>query len=510
MPAMYSWEMATRSPGRGGQAGGGGAAAGGGGATINIPSLDRATVQSYLDDAVEGDTFILPSGTSNWSSQLNVTLPANVTIRGAGSGSTRGGGDSTVIVDNYSANSPLIVFTVASTGTMRLERLTVKGGSGGLKDGGMIAIGGPGYIAWGNCHFDTQAYSPDQNNKVILVGGGVFGVIYECILDLDGTSAIYPYNGGQGSDAGDQTWTEATNFGGANFLFLEDSDVNGTPSSHDSRPFDGFTGARFVLRYCDLTACSGPEEHATGHSPDDRGTRAVEVYHNTFSKGVGQTEPNYMMTEVASGCALSWFNTVNTEAVKHIFLFNVTRKNNDTYGQTAPPNGWGYAGSDFSGSSSVWDGNTNSGTGYPCLDQPGRGAGQLLTGSHPNKLNDSTGTRAWPNQALEPIYIWGNVGSPSTEYSGSYYSNNTSTASGARVQADRDYYAQASGIQTSATSPFNGTTGTGWGTIANRPTTCTTGVGYWATDENKLYVATATNTWTLYYQPYTYPHPLRP
>ena len=65
---------------------------------------------------------------------------------------------------------------------------------------------------------------------------------------------------------------------------------------------------------------------------------------------------------------------------------------------------------------------------------------------------------------------------------------------------------------------FTGATGVGSGTLANRPTTCTTGVGYWATDQgswNKLgasglfYKCASTNTWTLVYTPLTYPHPLR-
>ena len=74
---------------------------------------------------------------------------------------------------------------------------------------------------------------------------------------------------------------------------------------------------------------------------------------------------------------------------------------------------------------------------------------------------------------------------------------------------------------------FDGSTGIGCGTLASRPATCTTGVAYWATNQScsnltgmvgknpgtaisgTLYKCTATNTWTPYYTPYTYPHPLR-
>jgi hypothetical protein len=65
---------------------------------------------------------------------------------------------------------------------------------------------------------------------------------------------------------------------------------------------------------------------------------------------------------------------------------------------------------------------------------------------------------------------------------------------------------------------FNGTSGVGSGTLATRPATCTTGVGYWATDQGSwntlgadglFYKCTSTNTWSQYYTPYIYPHPLR-
>jgi hypothetical protein len=59
---------------------------------------------------------------------------------------------------------------------------------------------------------------------------------------------------------------------------------------------------------------------------------------------------------------------------------------------------------------------------------------------------------------------------------------------------NRDWFeAESNNAQTSPTSPFNGTSGVGFGTLANRPTTCSAGltdapdagnggVGYFATD----------------------------
>lgn len=73
----------------------------------------------------------------------------------------------------------------------------------------------------------------------------------------------------------------------------------------------------------------------------------------------------------------------------------------------------------------------------------------------------------------------------------------------------------------------NSSPGEGCGTLGNRPSTCTTGQGYWATNQSctdltgmvgvnpttpisgTLYKCTSTNAWTVFYTPYRYPHPLR-
>lgn len=94
------------------------------------------------------------------------------------------------------------------------------------------------------------------------------------------------------------------------------------------------------------------------------------------------------------------------------------------------------------------------------------------------------------------------------------------------IRANVHFYDYGGMQQTSASSPFDGTAQTGnsvgVGTHVSpdyRPTTCTTGVAYWATDEGewdsthagadgRLYKCTSTDNWTAMYTPFAYPHPL--
>src|ERR1019366_4836093 len=84
------------------------------------------------------------------------------------------------------------------------------------------------------------------------------------------------------------------------------------------------------------------------------------------------------------------------------------------------------------------------------------------------------------SQALDPIYEWNDTSAVGLIH------GNMQPGTG-RLIANRDWYTDGSNGsphgQTSPTSPFNGTSGVGFGTLANRPATCTPGVGYFATDQ---------------------------
>lgn len=145
---------------------------------------------------------------------------------------------------------------------------------------------------------------------------------------------------------------------------------------------------------------------------------------------------------------------------------------------------------------------------YPCIDQIGRGAGLLiqdLVSGDEEPVLQSTGNPGSPAEASDPVYEWLN------SHNGTTSTTAIHVDTPVHIQNNRDYYEY--------TTSFNGTSGTGSGTLASRPSTCTVGVGYWATDQGnwnqsdsggqgQLFVCTTTNTWSLYYTPYTYPHPL--
>lgn len=260
---------------------------------------------------------------------------------------------------------------------------------------------------------------------------------------------------------------------------------------------DAWKGGGVVTRYNTVTGA-----RFLTHSYCHGGPANWESYGNTIQNATADV-PNYRnMHSQGSGEITIFDNVIYTSGSTTYFEIQHFRSDSSlatTEGSCNSVCNGSYGATGFEGA----DGNRTSWFGYPCWHQPGR---------------DGDGT-------LKPVYIWNNRNQSGTKVSmegggtGTCANNDTDLIN-CHFRPDRDYFeAVSANAQSSATSPFNGTTGMGFGTLANRPTTCSRGdtmaedgsaggVGYWATDIQTLYRCSATNTWTVDYRPYVYPHPL--
>lgn len=121
-------------------------------------------------------------------------------------------------------------------------------------------------------------------------------------------------------------------------------------------------------------------------------------------------------------------------------------------------------------------------------------------------------------QHINNTYVWSNIANGAV-INMEKSMDNCGAAGFYSITENVDFYNYAAN--------FDGSSGVGCGPLAQRPSSCTTGVAYWATDQScsdlsgmagtnpttpisgTLYKCTAPNEWTAYYKPYGYPHPLR-
>lgn len=327
--------------------------------------------------------------------------------------------------------------------------------------------------------------------------------------------------------SGGNTWATGLQ-GTANNIFFEDNVCNFTTyPGTGSGCIDAWLGDGIVFRFNTVT-----NSRMVNHSYCHGGPPNSEVYLNVISNAAFTGSPDYRNIHFqGSGEMIAWGNQVENGSGNAI---TIQHFRSDSTSATTEGDCNSVANGTVTGSGAdpahANDGNRSpigSYYGYPAWHQPGR---------------DGSAT-------LRPVYLFLNHTAAGVRVdfsieSGSYTdlgtcADNDANRVNCHIRRDRDlYYAPTLTFQTSPTSPFNGTSGVGMGTLANLPTTCTPtsealdtgqgGVGYWATDQgswNKspsnshgvnvngadgvLYRCSATNTWTIHYMPYTYPHPLQ-
>jgi hypothetical protein len=456
--------------------------------------------------------------------------------------------------------SPLIHGNFSPTQRPRITGLTFKIGSvnGQGFTSALYLEGTCPNVRIDHCSFDRLS------RYNLMLRGNLFGVMDHCsALNDSGNERFWITHETYGNRRfGDGSWTDGPKFGTDQAFYIEDCAFISANGKHGA--LDGAGGMRRVVRHCYFRGCVAGL-HGTETGGRQRGSRMVETYLNIFDlrgdiKGVGGTGFLHR-----AGTGLYWGNTFLTDrtftrgcqlqAKRQLNPFHVwggangknpldsnDTEGNGTYVAGHPPHlywsgkasrtaddiveqtgaGWrtnqwadfevtnNVTGknslilsntSDTLGLARAWSGlgpsHYSAGDSFviyrlarASLDQPGMGKGDLLTGNPP------TNTR-WPNQQLEPLYAWLN-----TNNGASYLKFFTLSVDEPipTIQENRDFY--------NWDTKFDGSEGVGAGPRSDRPSTCVQGVGYWATDEKTLYVATAPDTWATYYKPFVYPHPL--
>lgn len=431
-----------------------------------------ADLETLVEGAASqpGDTITLVAGT--YAVTSTITLSKSLTIQGEGNtGCPTSCNDATTIQPGSN-----VAFT-ATADTWRISGITLDGGTNGS---GIIWINAGGTaeaIDWriDHCHFkDVTGFGI----HVSAYGGAGqhYGRDHPGVIDSNRFShATFMFKTIQvyGHTVGDVgEWASPANLGGSNFVFIEDNIFDMTSFNDNGAVIDSDSSARMVIRFNDFTmsrlSAHGVEDADPSTVPW-RSTHATEWYKNTFA-GDGW----YRRIEPRGGTGVVWKNRVTgtiTGRPIHVYY---------TRGDITPfCTGVVACDGDY-----AYDGNTTGLSGYPCYQQPG------MTGS--NGITPA------------PIYVWGNTWGDITDQADlSSIGYNAGDCPYQHVQFGRDVILVPTANE---------------GT--SLPGTCTVADGYWKTNEgtwNKmpggeqgvLYKCTAPDTWTLFYTPYTYPHPLR-
>jgi hypothetical protein len=443
-------------------------------------------VQTAINSASDGATINFDAGAYNWTSgMIQFSNSKGVTLNGGG-GATVTAGSNTFLGMNGTLSGN-------NTKVYRVTGFTFSGGAGYG-----IWIFGPGTL--NNLRIDRNVFTGYTNGIAILLGelttlGKYFGVIDRNTFRGSSNFMALKVLG-----PGDPKHYTASPRGTASNLYIEDNTWDFTSASDlSSGCVDAWNSASVVFRNNTVKNCL-VTSHGIVHNG---GVVNFEFYSNSLQRTSGSgswTDGYRMFHHQGSGEVYAFNNTFSVQGTPSSDLMPVTHY------RSSPPGTAGYSSTlgMCDGTRSI-DGNFSGQMGYPCWMQPGRAA----AGTSP-----AYGT-------LAPMYAWNNVanGSLKRDLTVEDPWGDGAPSPMDHIKPNRDYYNAVSGsAQTSPTSPFNGTTGMGFGTRANRPTTCTTGgingeaglggVGYFATDENTLYRCAGNNTWVAHYKPFTYPHPL--
>lgn len=436
-------------------------------------TADRTSVASCVSSASRNDTINVNSGSATWATPI--TLTKGVTITGAGAGVTiitssggsqffAGAPDATSIANGDSIKITGFTFDGNNSSTIFLH---LQGENG--------VTGTKAYCCYVilNNTFKNQAAGGSTGVITAADGsedGQLRGVISGNTFDrTDVTIRVF-------SDDVLGEWSNTAfnqlAVGTSDNLFFENNTIKCSSSygGGDSGWSETGQGGRLVMRYntYNMANCGSTSEFNDMHgfqnfpSNPSTGTMISERYGNTYTNTT-----QYRCADVRGGIGMIFDNSFSGSAGCSL----------DIYGQS----GGAACPSDISPTPSNYN---------PLVH---------LFYFWNNPLNGTN--------VLATLTYVGSLGCTVTENNGASLGTLGASSQGGwwNYNASCTTSACSSGIGTDTTAPTG---------------TCTKGVGFWVAstpgatvDPNviqaaKFYQCSATNTWTQYYTPYTYPHPL--
>jgi hypothetical protein len=509
--------------------------------TIKTADASRTAVAAAVAAANSGDTICVAAGSDTWSSSITVTN-SNKALTIAGSASWAGTGTTSITCSArcfyWSSNTTNDVAIRITGFTLSSSDSTFYVDSDG---------GGFGPQGWRIDHIIRTNSSGGIINFFDGFGGPSLNSGLEGLIDnntiYNGRIVFYGEAGTPYGTGGHYRWIEPTNFGAQNFVYVEDNLFDNSSVNpnvvNGTNTVDGNNGAKYIYRFNDFN--NGRVE-AHGVQGTHRATRAHIFMYNSFI-APSNTDCILRYFFLRGGESMVFGNRTDGDdgggssgCPGTEISIDVARSNQQDTDPTFASQIVGVGGG-CDGDAWV-DENQSGQEGWACLDQAGAGVDStmhVMTGSQGSTWAWSTTARnTYVTQARSPWYLWDNIRTDTNndidwDHNCVGFAASCTRQETKLIVRNRDIYTSAGNTaQVSSSSPFNGTTGTGYGTLANRPSTCTSGVGYWATDQGtwnhsttnargvprngadgQLFKCTATNTWTLHFEPYTYPHPLR-
>jgi hypothetical protein len=374
---------------------------------------------------------------------------------------------------------------ISNSETIKISGFTFDGGGGGYY---LILTNGAAYnatrpyrsiIITGNT-FQNMGSAGGNGNTALFFSGQVRGVIYSNAFDrLD-----FPWR-----LAGNDDPREFTNsafndpsFGSADNLYFENNTIRYSSSFNSSEQGAGWIesgqGGRWVVRFntWNMANATGQAEFWDIHGDQNflggngqTSTMISEFYDNTITNAAASV---YRWIDYRGGMGMIFDNSLSVSSSPDI----------EVNQYAIPPDS--------------------------------------RSGCYPYILNPDKSRYTGPDFTVNNTYFFNNM--INGKLSGATFDPTINSCSVVQNGALSPYGTGVLYGWWNQNNSYNGTTqvGVGRGPIASRPQSCHLGDGWWATDQGiwnqsgsggqgVLYKCTTTNTWSLYYAPYTYPHPLR-